>query len=57
MQIQKLLSKKMTRREFLIFAGVSLIGLTGFGQLLSPSPAKKKSADFGYGTYGGTSKI
>ena len=54
----QLLSKEMTRKEFLVYLGTLLIGVFGianFVNLLS-KPSQKSPRDYSYGPYGGAKK-
>jgi hypothetical protein len=61
---QDLLSKNMTRKEFLLHLGILLLTITGITGLLRTvsnpnllSKHKQVPAGFGSGSYGGTKKV
>ncbi len=58
-ELDALLSKRMTRKEFLQHIGSVLLVVVGAGALLSAFKPQHKSYGSGYGSssYGGTRKI
>lgn len=56
--IQKILTKEMTRKEFLVYLGMLFLTIFGISSLLkslsklSPSPRKQPKIGFGAGPYG-----
>lgn len=60
-QLQQILHKPMSRREFLVTIGfglATLVGLAGLLQLLGKrNPWQAQSSGYGASSYGGNSKV
>ena len=62
--LEELLSKKMTRREFLLYFGTLIVAIVGIPGILNKienvfsgkKPAADNTTTFGTGPYGGTKK-
>lgn len=50
--LQNLLTRSMTRKEFLVFLGLAVLTISGIDKFLKPLSSSAKSG-FGGGSYGG----
>lgn len=52
-QLQDLLEKKVSRREFLAYIGAAILAVTGITALLKTLGQQKSKIGYGGGPYGG----